>query len=453
MTAAGGLFFPQSKSLGIDQGETSPALLAKITYAGTASRSFAEASALLQQLADLPVPEKQVERLTRRIGAERVDERDADVAAFAALPVVEKFASPAGVTAPEVAVVMADGGRLQIRREPGAGVAPPEPATASGAALGAVARGDEAWEEEAAANARAGHWREDKVGLLLTMTSEVADRDPCPEIPASFLDVVRIPKLVRALKKHVQEGADAVADTEEPEAPAAALQAEATYQPPVVAQRQVLASRQTWPTFAPLLAQAAWALGFQGAARKAFVADGSANNWKLQRRFFGSFVAVLDFIHVLSYVFAAAMAGRRFAAGWASYQQWIGWVWQGRVAEVIAALEARQAELGRPQEDEPETNPRRLVDRTLTYLRNHRDKMRYDEYRRQGLPISSSHVESVVKQINQRVKGTEKFWSEEGSEAVLQLRADYLTDGQPLQAFWQRRQAAATGQRRYRHVG
>ena len=187
-----------------------------------------------------------------------------------------------------VAVVMADGGRLQIRREPGAGVAPPEPATASGAALGAVARGDEAWEEEAAANARAGHWREDKVGLLLTMTSEVADRDPCPEIPASFLDVVRIPKLVRELKKHVQEGADAVADTEEPEAPAAALQAEATYQPPVVAQRQVLASRQTWPTFAPLLAQAAWALGFQGAARKAFVADGSANNWKLQRRFFGA---------------------------------------------------------------------------------------------------------------------------------------------------------------------
>jgi hypothetical protein len=89
----------------------------------------------------------------------------------------------------------------------------------------------------------------------------------------------------------------------------------------------------------------------------------------------------------------------------------------------------------------------------LTYLRNHQDKMRDDEYRRQGLPITSSHVESVVKQINQRVKGTEKFWSEEGSEAVLQLRADYLSDGQPLDAFWQRRQAAATGQCRYRGVG
>jgi hypothetical protein len=30
------------------------------------------------------------------------------------------------------------------------------------------------------------------------------------------------------------------------------------------------------------------------------------------------------------------------------------------------------------------------------------------------------------------------------------LRADQLSDDQPLEAFWQRRQAAATGQRRYR---
>jgi len=61
-------------------------------------------------------------------------------------------------------------------------------------------------------------------------------------------------------------------------------------------------------------------------------------------------------------------------------------------------------------------------------------------------------MESVVKQINQRVKGTEKFWSEEGSEALLQLRADQLSDGEPLEAFWKRRQAASTGQRRYRRA-
>lgn len=257
------------------------------------------------------MPEKQVERVTRRIGAERVAERDAAVAAFAALPLVEKFAVPAGVTPPDLAVVMDDGGRLQIRSEPEADAVPPVAA--------APVPEDEAWEEAAAGAAKAGHWREDQVGLLLAMKSAVADADPCPEIPASFLDVVRIPTLVRELKKHPQEGEDAVTDAVEPEAAAEALQAAATYEPPVVQRRQVVASRQTWPVFAPLVAQAAWALGFYGAARKAFVADGSANNWRLQRRFFGSFVPILDFIHALSYVFAAAMAGRRFAAGWACY--------------------------------------------------------------------------------------------------------------------------------------
>lgn len=37
--------------------------------------------------------------------------------------------------------------------------------------------------------------------------------------------------------------------------------------------------------------------------------------------------------------------------------------------------------------------------------------MRYNGYRRPGLPIVPSRVESTVKRFNHRVKGTEKFWS------------------------------------------
>jgi hypothetical protein len=412
----------------------------RITYAGTVSRSFAEGSDLLARLADTAVSAKQVERVTRRIGAERVAERDTAVATYQVLPLVQKFAVPRGVTPPDLAVVMADGGRLQIldrTARPAAG--PPPPAQGSDGAAAVAER----WDEE---KPPAGHWREDKVGLLLTMHSAACATDPCPDIPPSFLDATRIPELARGLSRHVTEPAEAAAA----EAPTEPLPQEAKgYQPPEVGQRKVLASRRTWPTFAPLLAAAAWAWGFQGAARKAFVGDGSANHWRLQRRFFGSFVPILDFIHALSYVYAAATAGQPRAAGWACYRQWIGWVWQGQVAQVLAALAARQAELGLPQEGDPETHPRQVVARALTYLGNQQDKMHYDAYRRQGLPITSSLMESVVKQVNRRVKGTEKFWSEDGAEALLQLRADQLSDDQPLEAFWQRRQEAATGQRRY----
>jgi hypothetical protein len=418
----------------------------KITYAGTVSRSFAEGSELLGRLAELPVSAKRVERLTRRIGAERVAERDADVAAYQALPLVEKFAAPAGVTPPGLAVVMADGGRLQILDRSAPPAAAP-PRAAGAADVAPATAGAEAWDEEAAPP---GHWREDKVGLLLTMHSEVSAADPCPEIPASFLDATRIPELVRELSRTAKQAEGAPDPAAEAEAAGQTPREGPTYQPPRVERRKVVASRLRWPAFAPVLAAAAWAQGFQGAARKAFVGDGSANHWRLQRRFFGSFVPILDFIHALSYVYAAATAGRLRAAGWACYREWISWVWQGQVRRVIVALEARQAELGLPAKDEAETSPRQVVARTLTYLRNQQDKMRYDAYRRQGLPITSSLMESVVKQVNRRVKGTEKFWSEEGAEAILQLRADQLSSDQPLEAFWQRRQEAATGQRRYR---
>jgi hypothetical protein len=416
----------------------------KITYAGTVSRSFAEGSELLEQLADLSVSAKQVERVARRMGMERVAERDAEVAAYQALPLVEKFTLPAGVTAPDLAVVMADGGRLQILDRVVQPAADPSPAAAGAAPVGTA---DETWDEE---KPPAGHWREDKVGLLLTMQSVVSARDPCPDLPPSFRDAARIPELVRELSRQPRQAEDASAGVAEAGTAEEVPREEPGYQPPQVRQRKVLASRRTWPAFAPILAAATWAWGFQGATRKAFVGDGSANHWRVQRRFFGSFVPILDFVHALSYVYAAATAARSAAAGWACYREWIGWVWQGQVTRVIEAVQARQAELGLPGKDEPETSPRQVVARTLTYLHNQQDKMRYDEYRRQGLPITSSLMESVVKQVNRRVKGTEKFWSEAGAEALLQLRADQLSDDQPLEAFWQRRQEAATGQRRYR---
>ena len=76
--------------------------------------------------------------------------------------------------------------------------------------------------------------------------------------------------------------------------------------------------------------------------------------------------------------------------------------------------------------------------------------MKYAEYRCQGLPITTSSIESTVKQINYRVKGTEKFWSKDGAEAILQLRADVLSDINTLDDFLARREERADGMRVYR---
>jgi len=64
----------------------------------------------------------------------------------------------------------------------------------------------------------------------------------------------------------------------------------------------------------------------------------------------------------------------------------------------------------------------------------------------------TSAVESAIKMINRRVKGTEKFWSEPGAEAILQLRADYLSETEITTRFWLEREEQASCSRPYRRA-
>lgn len=408
-------------------------MLDKIVYAGVANSSFEQGREDLRKLAEVEVPTKQVERICHRIGAERVSQRQAEVAAYQALPLTQRKEAPAGVTAPALAVVGCDGGRVQILERGGGTI--------------------EAEEAIPSADTRRGkHWREDKIGLLMTMKSEESRHDPCPEIPECFVDPTRIVKLARELKKQALPSEEAAKESADPAVGVEMLAEKRTWEPPKVLEKRFIGSRVRWPEFGPILAAKAWAGGFFAAPRKAFIADGSDNNWTIWRNHFSSFTPVLDFIHALSYVFAAAMAGRPFAEGWKTYEQWISWMWKGETAQVIAALAQRQRELGTPEENDGDTSPRQLVAQASTYVQNHQSQMKYAEYRRVGLPITSSYVESAVKQFNQRVKGTEKFWTEAGAEAMLQLRADTLSEDDPLSRFWQTRQTEQTGQRPYRRA-
>ena len=409
--------------------------------AGTKNSSFLQGSDDLKDYLQLKVNAKQVERVTKRIGAERCAQRDADVEKYMGMTLVERKGKPADVTAPALAVVSVDGGRLQIRGE---------------------VKASEAEEELPVDDKHKGkHWREDKIGLLMTMTSEEKASDPCPEVLEAFVDPTRIVKLTRELKTKKSASVESTspevaAESDTPEKATEVLHEQgqkAAWKPPEVKTKDMTATRRRWASFGPMVAQRAWQLGFYQAPRQAFVGDGAENVWTVWRNHFSSFVPILDIIHAISYVFAAAQAGRPFAEGWTYYERWVTWVWKGEVEKVIAELATRQAELGSAQEGDGETHPRVIVSTALRYLQNNKEKMRYAEYRRRGLPITSSYVESTVKQFNQRVKGTEKFWTEEGAEALLQLRADYLSPTTVLDTFWRDRQDAATGHTNYTLAG
>lgn len=396
----------------------SPRAWQKIVYAGAEGSSFAAGARHLRELAELHVSAERVRRASERIGGERVAERDARAAAYAALSLPAQRAAATDEPVPPMAAISMDGGRLQIfdRRDPQR-----DP--------------DE------------GLWREMKVGWLATMTSQASAADPCPQLPESFVDPARISQLVREIKGF--SAADPPAESAVTE-PAEEAEGPAEQRPgrPQVRAKSVVATRRGVEEFGRLLAAEAWQRRLFLAPLKAFVADGAEANWGVWRRHFSDYVPITDFIHALTYVYAAALSGQAAEEGWQAYRQWAQWLWGGQVQQLIAALEARQQSLGEPVPEDAEQAPRRVVAKTLGYLRNQAERMRYDEYRRLGLPITSTHIESTVKQVNRRMKGTEKFWSE-GTEAMLTLVADNLSDTPTLAHFWRDRPHRLNGSRCY----
>ena len=66
--------------------------------------------------------------------------------------------------------------------------------------------------------------------------------------------------------------------------------------------------------------------------------------------------------------------------------------------------------------------------------------MDYPRYRREGLPVTSSLVESLVGEFNGRVKGRDKSWNgPEGAEAILQVRAAVLSEDDRLARYFAQR--------------
>lgn len=117
--------------------------------------------------------------------------------------------------------------------------------------------------------------------------------------------------------------------------------------------------------------------------------------------------------------------------------------WQGQVKQIIQELKNYQMRLGLPPEDAADDDPREKLRQIIGYLENNAPRMKYSSYRQQGLPITTAWMESLVKEMNYRVKGTEMFWNNpQGAEAILQIRAAALSEDNRLANFLATRQGS-----------
>ena len=387
----------------------SPALVRKIVRHG-GKDSFEEASADLREDVGIEIDPKQVERITERVGSEWAQARDRDVVAFRERRLGRLYAQ-----APEVAAVIPDGGRLQTRAS-GAGPGVHDP-----------------------------QWREPKYGCCVTLESRQGRTDPGPEPPEAFVNPERVARLVGEVSNHPTVPA-ARAPKERKAASGRGRRrrrrrrrGRRDWRTPRCLLRTAVATMRRSDRFGELLAMEAYRRSLDLARRKAYVRDGQAYNWTIWEEHFRplGFVAILDFVHLLTYVYQAAQAaGGSAKERWRRYEKWLRRAWGGERSRLLSALTRASEDAGDPPEGAAGSDPRRLIASARTYVTNNLDKMDRPRYRRLGLPTSSAPVESETKRFNRRVKGTEKFWTEEGAEAVLEVRSAYLSEDGRAERNW-----------------
>jgi hypothetical protein len=392
-----GIFFPQRIPLRIDGGSASPAVLEKKLLVAAFAPSYATGEVVLRKIGGIDLTGRALNKTAVKIGAEMVAARDAGVEAYFQQPLPRTHAEPK--TPIQLACVSVDGGRMQTRAEGAPGV-------------------------------HDAHWRETKNALFMRMKSQVFTCDPHPDLPACFADRKRMRSLLKGVGTEAEQSSAAVGE-----------QPTADDWRPERLFRTCLSSLEDSDAFGRMMEMEADARGFYHAQKQAFVSDGLPYNWTIQQRHFRDFTPILDFVHAVERLYEAAGALHADAdARWQDHLRWARACWRGEVASVIVEWKVHQESLGCPPKDCEKTDPRKILADAIGYFENNAIRMNYPEYRRQGLPTTSAHMESFVKELNVRVKGTEKFWNDGPSgEAILQIRAAALCDDDRLTDFLQNR--------------
>lgn len=373
-------------------------LTERIVHAVADTRSFKRAAIVLAKVGGNTLSIKTVARISQDVGNELVQARDG----------TPGTAPGKGLTAlpeapPELAVVQCDGGRIRTR-------APDQGPGVHGEA-----------------------WRESKNACLVRMSHQTFASDPQPELPGCFCDPLHVAKIA---EKEAPQAADVAEILSGP------LSAEDREKPddwrPKRLVRTCLSSLACSDVFGQQMARESQARRFDQAPFRAFLGDGLPWNWTIWKEHYSSYVPILDFIHPLAYLYTAALALEQdYPRAFARYLQMARACWQGKVGSVIDDLSEALQQQGVGDEERLKTgDPRRPLQEACRYLRNNCERMDYPRYRQLGLPVTTALMESLVKEINYRVKGTEMFWNDpQGAEAILQIRAAALCDDDRLTRF------------------
>ncbi len=183
-----------------------------------------------------------------------------------------------------------------------------------------------------------------------------------------------------------------------------------------------LCGLETAGDFGSRLRREARRRGLGQSERVVLLGDGAAWVWELGRVNFSSAIEILDYYHAREHLshLIEALVGQGTPAATKLQARWESWLWSGEVTRLLKTARRRGQAGGGALSA--------AVTTELGYFEKNRTRMRYGEFRRQGLFIGSGVVEAGCKTVvGQRAKQSGMCWTEAGLLAVLHTRCALLS--------------------------
>jgi hypothetical protein len=172
--------------------------------------------------------------------------------------------------------------------------------------------------------------------------------------------------------------------------------------------------------------------GFDQAKRRVVLGDGAPWIWNLADEQFPGAIQIVDLFHAKQHLSDVAKAiygaGSDLSRPWAKQRH--DELDAGKLDDLLAALGVH-------------ADANEEARKCLDYVTGNRHRMRYPEFRAQGLCVSSGVVEAGCKVVvGTRLKRAGMHWTVSGADAIIALRCCLLSGR--FEDFWEQRSAAAS---------
>lgn len=178
--------------------------------------------------------------------------------------------------------------------------------------------------------------------------------------------------------------------------------------------------------FAQRMRREAERRGFTLAQRRVILGDGATWIWRVASEDYPGAIQIVDLWHAKERLWE--LAKLLFAQDKALCEAWAEArcddLEQGRLDGLLATLRSHAASCEQ-------------ADQCANYIVNNRNRMRYPQFREQGLCVGSGVVESGCRTVVGRLKRSGMYWTVDGANEILALRCCVLSGN--YEDFWAER--------------